>query len=58
MLKWAIGFVVLGLIAGLLAVSGTSGVWTFIALAAFFVLLLNGVMLLVVRERRKREVLT
>jgi uncharacterized membrane protein YtjA (UPF0391 family) len=58
MLNWAIGFVVLGLIAGILAVSGTGGVWTFVALAAFFVMLLIGVMLLVVRERSKRQVLT
>ena len=46
MQNWAIIFVTIGLIAGLVAFAGISaGVWTFMLLAAFFVLMLDGVML-------------
>ena len=45
MRNWAIIFVAIGLIAGLLAFAGISaGVWTML-LAAFFVLMLDGVTL-------------
>jgi len=58
MLNWAIGFIVLGVIAGLLGISGITGAWTFEFLAAFFVLLLTGVMLLVVSKNRRKGVFT
>ncbi len=55
MKNWAILFLMLGLVAGLLAFTGaSSGVWTFILVAAFFVLLLNGLMLLLGSPRGRR----
>ena len=46
MQNWAMLFLTIGLIAGLVAFAGISaGVWTFMLLAIFFVLMLDGVML-------------
>lgn len=55
---WAILFMVLGLIAGLVVLAGgTAGVWTFALLIAFVVLLLSGLTMLLFR-RRGGETLT
>ena len=53
MKNWAIAFLAVGLIAGLLAFAGVgSGAWTFALMAAFFVLLMDGTALLLTRRRR------
>jgi uncharacterized membrane protein YtjA (UPF0391 family) len=53
MKNWAIAFLVVGLISGLLAFAGVgSGAWTFALMAAFFVLLMDGMALLLTRTRR------
>jgi uncharacterized membrane protein YtjA (UPF0391 family) len=56
MRNWAILFLTVGLIAGLVAFAGISaGVWTFMLLAAFFVLMLDGVMLFMAGPRGTRR---
>jgi uncharacterized membrane protein YtjA (UPF0391 family) len=53
MKKWAIAFLAIGLIAGLVAFAGIGmGAWTFALIAVFFVLAMDGVTLLVTRTRR------
>jgi len=53
MKTWAIMFLAVGLIAGLLAFAGVgSGAWTFALIAVFFVLMMDGVALLSPRTRR------
>ena len=53
MKKWAIAFLAVGLIAGLLAFAGIgTGAWTFALIAAFFVLAMDGMTLLATRRRR------
>jgi len=53
MKKWAITFLAVGLIAGILAFAGIgTGAWTFVLIAAFFVLAMDGITLLVTRRRR------
>jgi uncharacterized membrane protein YtjA (UPF0391 family) len=53
MKKWAITFLAIGLIAGLLAFAGVgSGAWTLGLIAVFFVLAMDGISLLLTRTRR------
>ena len=53
MKNWAIAFLAVGLIAGLLAFAGIgSGAWMFALVAAFFVLLMDGMSLLLTRTPR------
>ena len=57
MKNWAIAFLAVGLIAGLLAFAGIgTGAWTFALIAAFFVLAMDGMTLLVTRTRRIERV--
>jgi len=52
MKKWAITFLAVGLIAGLLAFAGIgSGAWTLALIAVFFVLAMDGLTLLATRRR-------
>ena len=52
MKKWAITFLAVGLIAGLLAFAGvSSGAWTMALIAVFFVLAMDGLALLLTRRR-------
>jgi hypothetical protein len=53
MKNWAIAFLAVGLIAGLLAFAGVgAGAWTFALMAAFFVLAMDGMTLLLTPRRR------
>jgi len=52
MKTWAIIFLAVGLIAGLLAFAGVgSGAWTLALIAVFFVLAMDGLALLLTRRR-------
>ena len=52
MKNWAIAFLVVGMIAGLLAFAGVgSGAWTLALIAVFFVLAMDGITLLLTRAR-------
>jgi uncharacterized membrane protein YtjA (UPF0391 family) len=52
MKKWAMIFLAVGLIAGLLAFAGVgSGAWTLALIAVFFVLAMDGLALLLTRRR-------
>ena len=52
MKSWAIAFLVVGLLAGLLAFAGVgTGAWTFALIAVFFVLAMDGMTLLLTRTR-------
>lgn len=51
MRNWAILFLIFGAIAGVLAFGGIGGVWTFVFLTVFVVMLIDGVALLVVGRR-------
>jgi uncharacterized membrane protein YtjA (UPF0391 family) len=53
MKNWALAFLAVGLIAGLVAFAGLGmGAWTFALIAVFFVLAMDGVTLLVAPTRR------
>jgi len=53
MKNWAMAFLAIGLIAGLLAFAGIgTGAWTFALIAVFFVLAMDGLTLLATRRRR------
>ena len=53
MKNWAMAFLAIGLIAGILAFAGVStGAWTFALIAVFFVLAMDGITLLFTRRRR------
>jgi uncharacterized membrane protein YtjA (UPF0391 family) len=54
MLNWAVIFLVLGVIAGVLGFSGVGGTSLLLYLSAFFILTLTGVMMLVAWRRRGR----
>jgi uncharacterized membrane protein YtjA (UPF0391 family) len=50
--NWAIAFLVVGMIAGVLAFAGVgSGAWTLVLIAVFFVLAMDGLTLLLTRTR-------
>jgi uncharacterized membrane protein YtjA (UPF0391 family) len=54
MQSWAIAFLAVGLIAGLVAFTGFgSGVLTFALITVFFVLAMDGMALLLTRTRRR-----
>lgn len=52
MKTWAIAFLIVGVIAGLLVFAGVgSGAWTLALIAVFFILGMDGLTLLVTRTR-------
>jgi uncharacterized membrane protein YtjA (UPF0391 family) len=52
MKTWAITFLVIGVIAGLLAFAGVgSGAWTLALIALFFIFAMDGITLLLTRRR-------
>jgi uncharacterized membrane protein YtjA (UPF0391 family) len=56
MKNWAIAFLAVGLIAGLLAFAGVGyGAWTFALMAVFFVLAMDGITLLLTRARPRER---
>ena len=56
MKNWALAFLAIGLIAGLVAFTGIGmGAWTFALIAVFFVLAMDGVTLLVTRTHRLEQ---